>query len=212
MSEDSGEKLMDYVEAFDLLKKYGIRAVDSKYVNSSDDAIQFAGDDVIVLKLISDKALHKTKAGLVKLNLTSDTIKEAYDYLADKGKDLQPYKILAQKMISGGTEIIMGGNTDPQFGKVVLLGFGGIYVEVFKDVAMRVCPISDVDADDMIDSLKSHNVIAPNDQAKSEIKDLIKKVSKLLIENDNILEMDLNPIILHDNTYDAVDLRLMVKN
>src|SRR5271170_2168733 len=148
--------LLEYFEAKKLLDKYGIKSVDSKYVTSAADASKFSKDSKIVLKLISDKALHKSKAGLVKLNLSGEKeIGSAYNDLVKKGKTLTPYKIIAQKMAHGGVEIIIGGRTDPQFGKLILLGLGGIYVEVFKDFALRVCPITKADAEDMIDQLKS---------------------------------------------------------
>ncbi len=209
---DENANMMDYIEAANLLKKYSIRVVDSKYIESEDDAVSFSNGDTIVMKVLSDKALHKTKSGVIKLDLSKeDDIRTAYKDLVEKSADLKPYKILAQKMIKGGIEIIIGGNTDPSFGKVLLLGFGGIYVETFKDVSMRVCPINEFDAGNMISELKSKRIIAPDEKSENMIKDLLMKVSKLLVENDNISELDLNPLILHDGTYDAVDLRFILK-
>ncbi len=209
---DENANMMDYIEAANLLKKYSIRVVDSKYIESEDDAVSFSNGDTIVMKVLSDKALHKTKSGVIKLDLSKeDDIRTAYKDLIEKSADLKPYKILAQKMIKGGIEIIIGGNTDPSFGKVLLLGFGGIYVETFKDVSMRVCPINEFDAGNMISELKSKKIIAPDEKSENMIKDLLMKVSKLLVENDNISELDLNPLILHDGTYDAVDLRFILK-
>ena len=209
---DENANMMDYIEAANLLKKYDIRVVDSKYIESEDDAVSFSNGDTIVMKVLSDKALHKTKSGVIKLDLSKeDDIRTAYKDLVEKSADLKPYKILAQKMIKGGIEIIIGGNTDPSFGKVLLLGFGGIYVETFKDVSMRVCPINEFDAGNMISELKSKKIIAPDEKSENMIKDLLMKVSKLLVENDNISELDLNPLILHDGTYDAVDLRFILK-
>ena len=209
---DENANMMDYIEAANLLKKYSIRVVDSKYIESEDDAVSFSNGDTIVMKVLSDKALHKTKSGVIKLDLSKeDDIRTAYKDLVEKSADLKPYKILAQKMIKGGIEIIIGGNTDPSFGKVLLLGFGGIYVETFKDVSMRVCPINEFDAGNMISELKSKKIIAPDEKSENMIKDLLMKVSKLLVENDNISELDLNPLILHDGTYDAVDLRFILK-
>ncbi len=202
--------LMDYMEAYKLLGKYGIKALRASYVLNSGEAVKFSNGKPIVMKLISDKALHKSKSGLVKLNLSSaEDIKSAYDELVKRGQGLKPYKILVQDQVSNGTEIIIGGNTDPQFGKLILLGLGGIYVEVFKDVSVRVCPITEYDASEMIDNLKSKKIIAADDKNEEIVKNLLIKVSKFLVQNEGITELDLNPIILHDGTYDAVDLRLM---
>lgn len=202
--------LLEYFEAKKLLDKYGIKSIDSKYVSSAADAAKFAKDSKIVLKLISDNALHKSKAGLVKVNLSgANEITSAYNELASKGKKLSPYKIIAQKMASGGVEIIIGGRTDPQFGKLILLGLGGIYVEVFKDFALRVCPITKADAHDMIDQLKSRNVITYNGKSTKALTTLLMSVSEMLSQNNDIVELDLNPIIMREDSYDAVDIRLL---
>ena len=143
------------MQAKSLLDKYKIKSIESKYVSSIDEAIEFAKNDAIVLKVLSDKALHKTKEHLVMLNLESEKeIREAYRTLEKRGAQFAPYKILAQKMSKGGVEAILGGTIDSQFGKAVLLGLGGVYVEAFNDTAIRLCPLSKYDAMDMIDQLK----------------------------------------------------------
>lgn len=201
--------LVEYFEAERILRKYGIRSVSSKYVNSREEAVKFAGNENIVLKVVSGKALHKSKSGLVAAGVSGrKQIMDSYDMLSRKAAQYRPYKILAQKMVNGGVEIIIGGNVDEQFGKLVLLGLGGIYVEAFKDFALRVCPISKRDAKEMIAQLRSKNIIAKDEKQENMIIDLVLKVSKMYLESD-IRELDLNPIILHDGTYDAVDLRMI---
>lgn len=202
-------QLIDYMQAQSLLTRYGIRSVDSKYVTSANDAVSFAAGSAIVLKVISDKALHKASHGLVALNLNSEeTIRATYKTLETSAHDLSPYKMLAQKMVGRGIEIIIGGKTDAQFGKMLLIGLGGTYVETFKDFALRVCPIGKKDAKEMLYQLKSRKMIAPDDKAESIIISLLEKTSKLFVEN-KMDELDLNPIMLHDGTYDAVDLRML---
>ena len=203
--------LLDYFEGRKLLDKYGIKSIESRYVTSAEDAAKFAGKDFIALKLISDKALHKSKAGLVKLNLNGADAKSAFSELVKKGGKLRPYKIIAQKMSKGGIEIIIGGRTDPQFGKLILLGLGGIYVEVFKDFALRICPITKNDAQDMIDQLKSKEIVTFHGKDTKLITKLLLDVSKLLTENKKISELDLNPVIMREGTYDAVDIRIITK-
>jgi succinyl-CoA synthetase beta subunit len=203
-------KLLEYTNAYTMLHRHSIRALDAKYVGSPDDAVGFASGKPIVLKVISGKALHKSKNGLVKLDLSTERdVRSAYAELEKKARSLKPYKILAQKMVTGGLEVIVGGNTDLQFGKMILLGLGGIYVETFKDFALRVCPITRYDADSMIDQLRSRAIVAPDPKTKKMISDLLLNVSGLLIKEKAISELDLNPIILHGGTYDAVDLRVI---
>ncbi|MGC8537662.1 MAG: acetate--CoA ligase family protein [Candidatus Micrarchaeia archaeon] len=201
--------LVEYMEAYRLMKKYGIKTVQSAYVSSAQQAIKFSAGKPIVLKAISNKALHKTKSGLVALNLNGDSqISTAFARLTKAAEKYKPYKILAQHMVPQGIEVIMGGREDAQFGKLILFGLGGIYVETFKDVSIRVCPIKKTDAQSMLDDLKSKSIIAKDAKSASMLEGLLLKVSRMLVEND-IKELDLNPLILHDGTYDAVDLRIL---
>lgn len=199
------------MQAKSLLDKYKIKSIESKYVSSIDEAIEFAKNDAIVLKVLSDKALHKTKEHLVMLNLEGEKeIREAYTTLEKRGAQFAPYKILAQKMSKGGVEAILGGTIDPQFGRAVLLGLGGIYVEAFNDTAIRLCPLSKYDAKDMIDQLKSKSVITYNGKATNMVATLLLRFSKMFYEHKEIKEIDLNPVIIRENDYEAVDLRILV--
>ncbi len=202
-------KLMEYLSAEKLLSKYGIKGTSSSYVDSPEAAVKFAANSPIVLKGITDKAIHKTKSGLIETNLTSpDEIGKGFARISKAASRFKPYRILAQHMVKGGTEIIIGGNVDQQFGKMILLGLGGIYVETFKDVALRPCPIEKKDAGSMIDQLKSGHIMAPDQKSRDMLTELLIKVSKMFNDNE-ISELDLNPIILHDGTYDAVDIRIL---
>ncbi|MEM0074340.1 MAG: acetate--CoA ligase family protein [Candidatus Micrarchaeaceae archaeon] len=203
--------LIEYFKAQRLLDQYGIKSIKSTYVNSAEEAITFSEKEPIILKAISDKAIHKSKAGLVKLNLNGqEEIAAAYKSLQRAASKFAPYKILAQKMSANGIEIILGGSVDAQFGKTVLIGLGGIYVETFKDVAMRLCPITRYDAKEMLYQLKSASVITYDGAATNMLVDLLIKFSKMFYERAELKEVDLNPIIVRRNSYDAVDLRLMI--
>ena len=85
---------------------------------------------------------------------------------------------------------------------------GGIYVESFKDTSLRICPITRQDAQDMVDQLKSRDVITHGGKSRDMIVGLILKVAKLVQEND-ISELDLNPVIIRENGYDVVDIRIL---
>jgi hypothetical protein len=203
-------QMLDYMLGKKILDTYKIKSVESKYVKSADEAMKFSGGEKIVLKLISNNAIHKSKEGLVKLSLKDpQEISAAYDDLEKKGKKYAPFKVLAQKMAAGGVEIIIGGNTDKQFGKMLLVGFGGIYVETFKDVQLRLCPITKMDARDMIDGLKSKKIITFDGEAEDQVIELLMKVSKMLMEESKINELDLNPVILRKDSYDVVDIRMI---
>jgi succinyl-CoA synthetase beta subunit len=201
--------LSDYFEGERLLKKYGISSIRSWYVDSAEEAISKANGNPIVMKVITEKALHKSRSGLVELDLKTDQeIKSAFKSLSAKAAKLKPYKIIVQEMSKGGIEVIIGGKTDPQFGKVILLGLGGIYVEAFKDFAIRVCPINKNDASSMIDNLKSENVITYGSENRKMLEGLLLKVSDMLTHTD-LKELDLNPVILRKDDYDVVDIRIL---
>jgi succinyl-CoA synthetase beta subunit len=200
---------MDYDRAGLLLNSYGFKLVESKFITSADESISFADGREIILKAITPKATHKSKNGLIFSNLSNEEeIKKAYTLLVKRAQKFKPFQILVQPMIKNGIEIIIGGNTDKQFGKMIVVGLGGIYVEVFKDFSARICPINSYDAQMMINELKSKNIIASTPHYENIVKELIIKASKMFMEN-NIQEFDLNPVILHDNTYDIVDLRML---
>ncbi|MEM0201239.1 MAG: acetate--CoA ligase family protein [Candidatus Micrarchaeaceae archaeon] len=201
---------LDYFKANKILEEYGIKSIKSSYINSLNEAKDFCGNDRIVLKAISDKAIHKSKAGLVILNVDKDTLEQSYKELLKKAEKVKPYKIIAQKMSEGGIEIILGGRTDQQFGRLILLGLGGIYVEAFKDFSLRLCPIEKFDANEMIDQLKSKNVITYNGKSTEMLVTLLLKISKLLLEHGEIKELDLNPAIIREDSYEIVDIRMII--
>ncbi|MDE1865974.1 MAG: acetate--CoA ligase family protein [Candidatus Micrarchaeota archaeon] len=200
--------LVEYFEAERLLKKYKIRSVESRYVKSAEEAEKFSAGGRIVLKAVSGKALHKSKSGLVVAGISGGEIGKAYSALERRAAKYRPYRILAQKMVHGGIEIIIGGSEDVQFGKMILLGLGGIYVEAFKDFALRVCPINMEEALSMIRQLRSRKIIAPDRASEKMVAELILKAARMY-QGGRMKELDLNPIIIHDGTYDAVDIRMI---
>ncbi|MDE1804912.1 MAG: acetate--CoA ligase family protein [Candidatus Micrarchaeota archaeon] len=202
-------QLVEYTAAARLLNSYGIKSVDSRYVRSADDAIRFSGGKKIALKAISSKALHKTKAGLIKLNLLEgEEISTAFADLERRARKFKPYKILAQKMSAPGIEIIIGGREDRQFGRMLLLGLGGIYVETFKDFALRVCPITRFDAKEMIAQLKSRSVVTYSGKSEKMLEELLLRASRLISES-KLSELDLNPVIIREDGYEVVDIRIL---
>jgi len=202
-------ELVEYNAAARLIGSYGIKSIESRYVKSAEEAISFSKGKKIVLKAISNRALHKSKAGLIRMELSeAEEIEGAFKDLQKKAKKFAPYKIIAQKMAQKGIEIIIGGREDAQFGKLLLLGLGGIYVETFRDFALRVCPITSFDAKQMISQLRSKKIITYDGKSEKVLENLLLKTSKLLSEN-KISELDLNPVIIREDGYDVVDIRIL---
>ena len=120
-------------------------------------------------------------------------------------------------MITGAREIIIGMNRDPQFGPLVMFGLGGIYVEVLKDVTFRVAPMSRVQAQQMVEAIRSYNLLTGvRGQAPSDIDaivDTILRVSQLVTDFPEIAELDINPMLVREQGKGAVavDMRLILK-
>ncbi|MHA2002157.1 MAG: acetate--CoA ligase family protein [Promethearchaeota archaeon] len=171
----------------------------------------------IVMKLLSDKIVHKSDAGAVKLGISdSAASQEAYDELMSIDCEDDTKGISIQQMASKPiAEIIIGSTLDPQFGPAIMFGIGGVLVEVMKDVAFRIAPINDFDADEMIHEIKGFpllNGFRGNDIADFDaIKDTLKKVSNLVFDHQEIKEMDLNPLFIYKDKIIAVDARVILK-
>jgi acetyltransferase len=160
----------------------------------------------VALKIDSPDILHKTEAGGLKLDITDrDELVTAYREIL---KNAESYDrkaringVLVQEMVSGGTEVIVGVNNDPQFGPTVLFGLGGIFVEILKDVSLMVAPLTREDALSMIREIKGFKVLAgARGRAKTDIDaiaDVLVKVSRLAVDlEDHVSELDINPLLV----------------
>ncbi|MCX6776552.1 MAG: acetate--CoA ligase family protein [Candidatus Micrarchaeota archaeon] len=204
---------MRYQEAVALLKRYDINFVEGSVVRTVDEALKVAKYPV-VLKVVSDEILHKSDQGCVKLNVKdADSLRKAYLEIMSNAGNAKVDGVLVQSMAKPGLEMIVGGRRDEQFGPVILFGLGGIFVEVFKDFSLRVCPIGRDDALEMITELKAYPLFKGVRGSKpadiEAIADVLQKVSKLLYENEQINEMDINPAIVYGKGYCAVDIRVL---
>jgi len=123
---------------------------------------------------------------------------------------------LIQQMIMGGREVIIGMNRDPQFGPLLMFGLGGIYVEVLKDVSFRIAPISRKEAEEMIGEIRSYALLKGVRGQKSAdmdaMVDTLLRVSQLVTDFPEVVEMDINPLMVLDSGQGAyaVDMRLVI--
>lgn len=199
-----------------LLAKHGVRLVQESAARSPDEAARIAAKIgyPVVLKVISDEILHKTDRGCIKVNIVNEhDLRTAYAQIMHNAGNAKVKGMLVQKMVKQGIELIVGGKKDEQFGQLILFGLGGIFVEVLKDVSVRVCPITIGEAHEMIDEIKGSPLLhgargtIPVDTGK--LAQLLVNVSKMLDENPEICELDLNPIIAYGDGYLAVDVRVI---
>jgi len=200
-------------EVKDLMKAYGIRTTNYKLVTKENDLKNLGLIFPVALKVCSSKILHKTDVGGVKLGIKDiDELKKTFYVFKKKFPN---ENLLVDQMEEKGVEIIVGLVQDPTFGLSIMVGIGGIYTELYKDVSFRVIPIERVDAEEMIEEIKGKKLLEGfrNIPANKELViDLITKVSKIGEElMDNIDQMDLNPVFVYKNDICVVDAKLILK-
>jgi acyl-CoA synthetase (NDP forming) len=209
-------------EAKTICTGYGIPVPRFEIAETRTDAAKLAAamGYPVVLKIISPEIVHKSDAGGVILNLQSATdVEKAYDQiLVNVKKNAPNSKILGievTQMAPSGVEVIIGSIKDSQFGQTLMFGLGGIFVELFKDVAFRIAPITEDEATEMITEIKSYPLLKgyrntpPSDLVA--IKDILIKLSKMVMDHPEIKETDLNPTIIYKKGAITVDARIILE-
>jgi acyl-CoA synthetase (NDP forming) len=190
---------------FELVESAGIVPVPWRRVSSREEAVRAATElgHPVVMKLSADGVVHKSDVGGVHLGLGDDaSVEVAWDALVGVAGTLRvPPRALVQAMAPKGVEVIVGSKVDPTFGPVVMVGTGGIYAEVLKDVQVRLAPVSEPEARAMIDQLRIAPVLqGARGQDPADVDALATVVSRLsaaaVAWQDSIAEIDLNPVIV----------------
>ena len=201
-----GEHTLSEHETKGLLALWGVPVTREKRVDTLEDACAAAMElgYPVALKVESPDVLHKTDAGLVELDVGGAAdLRQAYDALLVNARHKHPGArisgVLVQEMVSGGTEVIVGVFRDPQFGPVLLLGMGGVLVELYRDVALRVCPITREDAKEMLSEVRGARVLEgyrgiPPGDVEALIDTLIDVSTMAVHLRDSIRELDINPL------------------
>ena len=194
-------------EGQEVLRAYGLPLPKSSLAKTENDAVKIAKKIgyPVVMKIASPQIIHKSDAGGVKVNLTNDQdLKSAFKEIVANAKKYNKKAeikgVLIVEMVKGGKEMIIGSKLEPGMGPVIMLGMGGIYVEVLKDVTFKLAPITDKEADDMISSIKMKKILEgvrgekPSD--KSKLSECIQKLSQLVTDFSEIKELDMNPVLV----------------
>ncbi|MBN2478317.1 acetate--CoA ligase family protein [Candidatus Micrarchaeota archaeon] len=207
---------MSMLKDFSLLEKYKFKLLPYKIAKNEEDAVKHAKyiGFPVALKIISPQITHKTDVGGVRIKIkNSDMLRHAYrDIVSSAEKSKAEVKgVLVQKMARKGIELIIGGKEDPQFGHMVVLGLGGVYVEIFRDITGRICPISKQDVREMVGELKSHPILTGVRGQKAvnmnTLEDIMLKTCRFM-EKEKVKELDLNPVIFDSKGADIVDARI----
>jgi len=205
-------------EAKELCRGYGLPVGEWAVARSAEEAA-VEGAKIgypLAVKIVSPDVVHKSDVGGVELNVGEGAVVEAFERMRRiaEGHGFRFEGALLERMANPGVETIVGAKRDPQFGPVLMFGLGGIFVEVFKDVSFRVAPITELDAEEMISELKAYPLLKgvrgrkPSDTGA--LVDTLLRVSRMMVENPWIKELDLNPVIAYEKGCRVVDARVIL--
>ena len=220
-----GRKNVLEEEGYEVLASYGFSTPKSFLGTTEEECTKAARDEIgypVVMKIVSPDIIHKSDAGGVKVGLKNDNeIRAAFKDILNNAKsyksDAQIKGILVQEMITSAKEIILGAKQDPLFGPLIMVGLGGIYVEILKDVVFRLAPIDEHDAEKMVESIRAIKLLkgirgeTPSDLAA--VVDSLQRLSQLITDFPEIEEFDINPLLVLERGKGArvADIRIGLK-
>ena len=211
-------------ESLDVLDAYGVRVCKAGFAKTEDEAVAIA-DSIgypVVMKMTSKTTSHKTDVGGVRVNLGSaEELRANYRDLVEKLREkglLEGLEgVIVQEMVKSSRELVCGVATDPQYGPMVMFGLGGVFVEVMKDVAFNLAPLTDQDAHDMVRSVKAFKLLEGARGTKpadiNKVEEILLRLSQLVTDYPEVVELDINPLMISDKTGEAiaVDGRIKIK-
>jgi len=207
--------LLSFKKTKQLFKKHNISIKGTGLFQEKQDALNYANKIgfPVVLKVYSDKVIHKTEENAVITNIQNDKeFKKSFTFLDRKFKDKEG--IIVQKQFKG-RELVIGLNYDKTFGPVIMVGLGGIFVEVLNDVSFRLCPLKKRDAKEMLEELKGYRILQSFRGSKevnlNKLQELLVNLSNFLLKEKNIHSVDFNPIFINEKEINIADFRIITK-
>ncbi|HET9441092.1 MAG TPA: acetate--CoA ligase family protein [Longimicrobiales bacterium] len=219
--QDRGEAKLSELEALELMRCYGIQFAQARLAMNADDAATIA-EEVglpVVMKIVSPDIVHKTDVGGVRVGLQQiDDVRTAYHEILQNATKAVPgarvQGVLVQAMVAGGRELIAGITRDPLFGPLIMFGLGGIYAEALRDVVFRIAPLSEADADDMINGIRARKIVdgmrGQPPVNRAALRAVLRRLSQMAVDLPQIEELDLNPLLGFADRVIAVDARVRV--
>ena len=212
-----GRNTLSEHESKQLLKAYGIpvtREIEVASRGALEEAIKEIGFPM-VLKGCGSKLIHKTERNLVHIDIRSreEALATFDEIMSELGRE--GGTVLVQEMVRGLRELVAGLVRDPQFGPCVMFGLGGIFTEIFKDISFRVAPLEKKDALDMIQEIHAKRILGevrglpPVDL--DQLAQILINLGKIGCEEENVQEIDINPVILHGRKPVAVDALVVLR-
>lgn len=223
-SIEEGRDQLTTLESIDVLQAYGIRACKYGLATNIDEVVTL-GNSIgypVVMKMTSKTTSHKTDVGGVVVNIRSEEqLRNEYNALLrrleEKGLIEGLEGVIIQEMVKGNREMVCGIATDPQYGPMMMFGLGGVFVEALKDVTFRIAPLTDIDAREMVQSVKAYKLLQGARGTKpaqiDQIEETLLRLSQLVNDFKFIDELDINPLLISEATGEgiAVDGRIKVR-
>ncbi|MFO8101570.1 MAG: acetate--CoA ligase family protein [Dehalococcoidia bacterium] len=221
-AREDARTILTEVESKQIISEEGIAVVEAQLATSKREAMTIARKIgfPVALKTASPKIVHKSDNGGVRLHLRSGAeVGKVYSEVANLGRRTgtrrKKGKVSVQKMAPEGIEVIMGMSKDPQFGPVIMFGLGGVFVETLGDISLRIVPITQRDAREMIEEIKGYPVLKEYRGKKSvdirALEDILLKLSGLAQKAPEIRELDLNPVFAYTKGAVAADARIILE-
>lgn len=211
-----GKTVLPAADAYGILEAYGIPVPPWRVAANAAEAEECAAaiGFPVVVKADSASILHKSDHAAVVLGLKdASAVRRAVEEMSERLR-MPDITFLVQKQVDPGRELIIGGKRDSEAGPLVMLGVGGVHVEVLKDVSFKLCPVADTEVEEMMSSLKASALLdGVRGEAgvdKKAIVELVQRVSHLLVDFPAIREMDLNPVIAHEKGLFSADVRILL--
>ena len=212
-AKDAKREFLSAEDVFGLLESYNIPVAKWNVVECGDEAIGAASEIgfPVAVKVDSEKIIHKHDVGGVVVNIGEDKIKSVVDGMEKKFLKEKP-RYLVQEYVPQGLELIVGAKTEERLGHLVVFGMGGVQVELLKDVAFGITPLTAFEAKEMMSSIKSYPLLSGFRGKKGvnqdKLVEIIQRVSQLVADIPIIKEMDLNPVIAQEERVCVVDARI----
>ena len=213
----NGAKAVGEYETRIMLEAYGIQNVPGDLASDLNEAVKIA-EEVgfpVVMKIVSEDILHKSDSGGIALNIkNTEELRVEYDAMMARLTQTEPQArirgVMVEKMAPKGLEVIVGMRRDPTFGPLMMFGLGGTMVELLKDISFKVAPLSDGDIEEMIDCTLAGKLLKGyRGSAKADIevvKETIARLSQLSLDNPEISEIEINPLIVYPEGQGAISL------
>jgi acyl-CoA synthetase (NDP forming) len=213
-AKEAGREILSAAKVYEILAAYGISAADWRVASNASEAEKAAAEIgfPVVVKADSESIVHKSDMGGVAVNLQDGSAVRSTVEEMGKRFEAEDLKFFVQKYLPGGKEVIMGAKAEKGLGHLVMFGIGGIYVEILKDVVFKIAPVTTVEAQEMLSSLKMtlllKGVRGEKGVDEEGIIEIIQRLSQLVVDLPVIQEMDLNPVIAYEDRAFVVDARV----